>query len=268
MNLSPALTDSGYRVWIMSYPDDQPISESARFFFDEMAVLKGKKIKALSHVTIIAHSMGGLVAREMLSCPEMDYGSAAREGRVPAVTDLVMISTPNHGSELAQFRIFGEFRDQLVSMFEGNYIWLNGILDGAGEAGMDLVPGSPFLEELNSRPHPENLNMVVITGVMTAWTKNDIEQFVEMMNERLPGSTHESVKGIGDLLNAMGNGLGDGAVSVNSAKLDGYPLYVLPGNHLSIIRNVMESSERVPPAIPIVLEYLKNGPGTFGAEVD
>ena len=264
MNLSPMLTSEGFHVWIMSYPDDQPVSESARFFFEEMTALRRKRIAAVSIVSIVAHSMGGLVAREMLGNPELSYARAALEGRVPTVSSLIMVGTPNHGSELAQFRIFGEFRDQLSDLLKGNYIWLQGILDGAGEAGMDLVPGSPFLEELNSRPPPENVTMAVIAGVMTDWAKSDVEQFVGMMTRRLPGNTHNAIAGIGDLLNSMGNGLGDGVVSVNSAKLNGCPLHIVQGNHLSIIRNIRESSKKIPPAVPIIMEYLKKGSAPVG----
>lgn len=207
-------------------------------------------------VSIVAHSMGGLVAREMLSNPELLYGEAAINGRAPAVADLVMVGTPNHGTELAPFRIFGEFRDQLSGLLSGDYIWLQGILDGAGEAGLDLIPDSPFLSELNSRSHPEGVKLTVIAGVMTPWKNNDLEWFIGRINDRLPEAAHDSVAGVGDLLKSMANGLGDGLVSVNSARLNGFPLHIVQGNHLSIIRNISEESERVPPALPVILDSI------------
>ena len=254
MDLSPHLIHDGFNVWIMSYPNDQPVSESARLFFEEMEALRRKGIGAVS---IVAHSMGGLVAREMLSNPEFSYGKAVSRGEIPTVTNLIMVGTPNHGTELAPFRIFMEFRDQLSGLFSGNYVWLNGILDGAGEAGLDLVPGSPFLEELNSRPHPENVNIAVIAGIITGLKEGDIAQFIENMKGRLPDSALGSVGKVGEFMHLMANGLGDGIVPVNSAKLNGFPLHIVDGDHLSIIRNRWEDSERIPPAIPIVLEYLE-----------
>jgi pimeloyl-ACP methyl ester carboxylesterase len=254
MELSPRLIHDGFNVWIMSYPNDQPIWDSARLFFEEMEALRRKGI---GDVSIVAHSMGGLVAREMLSNPEFSYGKIVLQGGIPTVTNLIMIGTPNHGTELAPFRIFMEFRDQLSGLFSGNYIWLNGILDGAGEAGLDLVPGSPFLEELNSRPHPENVNIAVIAGVISGLKEEDLAQFIENVKGRLPDSAQNSVGKVGEFIHLMANGLGDGIVSVNSAKLNGFPLHVVDGDHLSIIRNHWENNERIPPAIPIVMEYLE-----------
>ena len=254
MDLSPHLIHDGFNVWIMSYPNDQPVSDSARLFFEEMEALRRKGI---GDVSIVAHSMGGLVAREMLSNPEFSYGGAVSRGEIPTVANLIMIGTPNHGTELAPFRIFMEFRDQLSGLFSGNYVWLNGILDGAGEAGLDLVPDSPFLEELNSRPHPENVNIAVIAGVITGLKEGDISQFIENMKGRLPDSALDSVGKVGEFMHLMANGLGDGIVAVNSAKLNGFPLHIVDGDHLSIIRNRWEDNERIPPAIPIVLEYLE-----------
>jgi len=258
MNLAPVLIKSGFQVWIMSYPNDQPIHESAQLFFEEMAILGNIKTE---NVSIVAHSMGGLVAREMLSSPGFAYSQAVLEEKVPTVANLIMIATPNHGSELAQFRLFGEFRDQLSNLFTGKYIWLESILDGAGEAGLDLLPSSPFLEALNGRPHPENVDMAVIAGVMSSWKSSDIEQFVELSKGRLPNNTHDSIAKLGNLLNAMAQGLGDGIVTVDSTKLNGFPLHIVPGTHLSIIRNIRENSQRVPPAVPVIVEYLNNEKG-------
>ena len=254
MYLQPRLADNGFRVWILSYPNDQPIFESARFFFEQMQSVR-KRGEAT--VSIVAHSMGGLVAREMLTQPGLSYPAAVAEGRVPEVDRLIMVGTPNHGSEMAHFRIFGEFRDQLANLLKGDYAWIEGFVDGAGEAGVDMLPGSPFLDALNSRPHPGSLNMAVIAGVMDASAEDDIRRFVAGMTERLPGNMHDAAAAVGDFLTAMVRGLGDGLVSVDSATLDGYPLHIVQGSHLSIIRNFRESAERVPPAVPVILEYLE-----------
>ena len=159
MNLSPALVKEGFPVWIMTYPNDQPIIESAQFFLKHLKLHNGSGTGSIS---IVAHSMGGLVAREMLTDPSFSYAEKADKGELPAVELLIMVGTPNHGSGLAQFRAFTEFRDQLGNLFKGNYHWLQGIVDGAGEAGIDLIPGSKFLKTLNSRPHPYNVSMLVI----------------------------------------------------------------------------------------------------------
>lgn len=167
-----------------------------------------------------------------------------------------MIGTPNHGSALARFRIFAEFRDQLANLFTGDYIWLRGVLDGAGEAGLDLIPGSRFLEELNSRPHPNGVQMAVIAGMMSTTETGNIDQIIEDLKNRLPDSTHDSIAQMEDILNSVAHRMGDGVVPVDSARLDGVPLHIVPGMHYSIIRNITEGSRRLPPSIPIVMDYL------------
>ncbi len=252
-NLIPVLLDRGLRIWMLSYPNDQPIEESARFFFQELALFEKNEPEKIS---IVAFSMGGLVVREMLTSPELDYSRRVAEKRVPEVTQLIMVGTPNHGSDLARFRIFTEFREQVVSLLSGDYIWLQSILDGVGEAGLDLIPGSRFLETLNGRSHPHHVRMAVIAGMMGKEEGDLFEEFIAGMKGRLPENAHTMVMQMGDLLNSMVAEVGDGLVSVDSAKLDGIPLHVVPGTHISIIRNVQRESRRIPPAIPIILEYL------------
>ncbi len=253
MNLAPELMDGGFNVWFMWYPNDQPVSESAGLFREEMLLFRKNGNEAVS---IVAFSMGGLVAREMLTNPELGYSQSVLDKSVPKVEQLIMIGTPNHGSALARFRIFAEFRDQLANLFTGDYIWLRGVLDGAGEAGLDLIPGSRFLEELNSRPHPNGVQMAVIAGMMSTTETGNIDQIIEDLKNRLPDSTHDSIAQMEDILNSVAHRMGDGVVPVDSARLDGVPLHIVPGMHYSIIRNITEGSRRLPPSIPIVMDYL------------
>jgi len=253
MNLVPVLMDGGFNVWFMLYPNDQPIAESARLFREEMILFLKSGHETVS---IVAFSMGGLVAREMLTSPALEYSQSMRDRNTPVVEQLIMIGTPNRGSALARFRIFAEFRDQLVNLFTGDYIWLQGVLDGAGEAGLDLIPGSPFLEQLNSRPHPDGIQMAVIAGMMGTTESGNIDQIIEDLKERLPYNTHDSIAQMEEIFNSVANRMGDGVVPVDSARLDGVPLHVVPGTHYSIIRNIAEGSRRLPPSIPIVMDYL------------
>ena len=141
MNLAPALDEDGLAVWILTYPNDQPVVDSARYFLTQLA---GSELATTDRVSIVAHSMGGLVTREMLTDPALDYGAKSARGELPAVDQFIMVGTPNHGSELARLRAFTEFRDQLANLFKEDYHWLQGIVDGAGEAGIDLLPESAF----------------------------------------------------------------------------------------------------------------------------
>ena len=253
MNLAPALTARATNVWEMFYPNDQPVVDSAWFFYEEARRLKDLGVNELA---IVAHSMGGLVTREMLSNPEIAYMEHARDGAVPRVTALVMVGTPNHGSEFARFRGFGEIREQWVNVTNGRGHILRGVLDGAGEAKLDLLPESEFLKTLNQRPHPEGVDMLIIAGDLSPWDKRDLARFFAAARENASARVRGMLAALEGFLSSMSNGLGDGLVTVESTRLDDIAHRTVSGTHLSMIRNLFEESERVPPAVPFILEYL------------
>ena len=239
MNMAPALSQAGYRVWVLDYPNDQAIGDSAVFLRRQLAAAAGLH----DGLAIVAHSMGGLVSREMLGSLAADCGSA-RCG-VPQVTQLIMIGTPNHGSEMARLRGLGEVREQASRLLNGEAGWLDWIVDGAGEAGLDLLPGSDFLRALNARPQPPGVAMQVIAGVIGDQQLQQIDRLLA-----------DYAEGVARPASGAGEAWGDGLVSLESARLAGVPLMRVAGNHLSIVRNVSEHSDRVPPAVPLVLQML------------
>jgi len=255
-NLAPILAESGYRVWVMSYPNDQPIRDSAYFFKKQLELFVGEEGPA--PVAIVSHSMGGLVAREMLTNPDIGYERKIKEKLMPAITHFIMIGTPNHGSVFSRLRIFTEIRDQLVSVGKDQYSWLRSVFDGMGEAGIDLYPGSEFLVELNGRPLFGAEKMLIIAGIMSPWDQKDIERGIEEIQQSFPESSQTSFIKFQPLLEKMISEVGDGLVSVESARLAGVPLLQVQGTHVSIIRNLLKSSERIPPAIPIILRELED----------
>jgi hypothetical protein len=56
---------------------------------------------------------------------------------------------------------------------------------------------------------------------------------------------------------AMTHGLGDGLVTVESTRLEGVPHRTVDGTHLSMIRNITSDRRRTPPAVTIIIDYLK-----------
>jgi len=244
MNLAPYLSELSYNVWIMTYPNDQPIRKSAEMFHQELVDFNNNPH---SNLVIIAHSMGGLVAREVLTNEQ--FNCKQRSCEMPAVEKLIMIGTPNQGSELARFREFAEVREQIARSIDGNGSWLDWIFDGAGGAGIDLTPGSQFLSELNARPHPQQTEYFVIAGVIADTERKSIREGLTASfdAEMLP-----------DAVDSILEMIGDGLVSLESAKLQGVPLTVVNGTHLSMIRNLSAASQRLPPAIPVVMEILES----------
>ena len=241
MNLAPALHAAGYGVSVMTYPNDQPVRESAALLRESLRTLSNDGV---GWISIVAHSMGGLVSREMLTNPA--FACEAPDCQMPDIRRLIMIGTPNYGSSLARFRGLAELREQLARVLTGQAGWLDWIFDGAGEAGIDITPGSPFLTALNARPNPRGTDLHVIAGV--------IAQEQAQAIDRLIAETVSAEAGL--QLAPLAERLGDGLVSLESARLDGVPLYRVEGTHLSIVRNLDAGSDRVPPAIPIVLDLL------------
>lgn len=264
-SLAPALREQGFDVWLMQYPNDQPIGESAALLFEE---LQGLREGGVGRIALVAHSMGGLVSREVLTSPATGYAASAREGDVPEVTTLIMVGTPNHGSTVARFRGLAEPRDQLARLTRGEASWLSGILDGAGEAKIDLLPGSRFLASLNSRPHPEGVEMLVIAGVASPWTEDEIDGWIDGLREDADDAQKQRLDELGAALVSLTRGLGDGLVSVESTRLEGVEHLIVDGTHLSMIRNLLEESQRVPPAVPIIVDRLaaaEESPGVNAA---
>ncbi|MGB3223352.1 MAG: alpha/beta fold hydrolase [Desulforhopalus sp.] len=253
-NLAPALAESGYRVWIMSYPNDQPIRDSAVFFGKQMELFATEH--GVNPVAVICHSMGGLVAREMLTNPDIGYETGSNAGSVPALTHLIMVGTPNHGSIFSRFRLFSEIRDQLVSAGNDEYHWLRSVFDGMGEAGIDLYPGSDFLQKLNDRPPPDVDNILIIAGLMSPLDQQDIEKSIEEIIRSFPESVRAAFIQMQPLMEQMIYDIGDGLVSLDSARMAGIPLRQVQGSHVSIIRNLIKNSDRIPPAIPVILQEL------------
>lgn len=253
-DLAPALAREDGNVWLMHYPNDQPITASALLFFEE---LKGLKRRGIRRIAIVAHSMGGLVSREMLTHPDIAYGQAAETGQVPGVSLLIMVGTPNHGSQMARFRLFGEIRDQLTRLSKGEASWLGGVFDGAGEAKIDLLPGSRFLTGLNGRPHPQGVDMLIIAGIITPWNERDIAQWVDRLRSDSSGDHQEEFGALAGYITSMTYGLGDGLVTVESTRLKGVPHRTVSGTHLSMIRNIAADNPRVPPAVPIIVDHVK-----------
>jgi hypothetical protein len=168
-----------------------------------------------------------------------------------------MLCTPNHGSPLAHARFAVELREQGMRLFNGNGNLLSGFVDGTGEAGKDLVPESEFLKALNARPNPPDVALSIIAGIASPISKEVLAELEKEGTAKLNADKGGVFAACRAALESLADGVGDGCVSVSSAKLDGVADFVtVSGTHLSTVRNVLESSKTVPPAVPLVLERL------------
>ncbi len=212
MNLAPTLAKTGFSIWLMNYPDDQPISDSAELFHQQLQWLQQQGV---SSITIIAHSMGGLVSRDLLSRPEW-----LTDKNIPQVSQLILVGTPpTRAQSWHGCASLPSCATSLPRSPNGEFGWLNAIFDGAGEAGLDLTPGSPFLTQLNSRPAPPDTRIMVIAGQLGQIDKQRLQTAIANHRETLPEGTEVALLQLFEQIEAALAILGDGLVSLNSARL-------------------------------------------------
>lgn len=240
--LAPALADAGHPVARFDYPNDQPVPESADLFADALRALYAAGVR---DVDIVAHSMGGLVTRDVLTRNALERPLGVR---VPL---LITLGTPHLGSPWARWQPIAEAREQIQRWAESDTLdpmllfgWNS---DGMGEAGTDLTIGSPFLTDLNSRPHPATTRVACVVAVIP----------------NIPLDTPI------DRLPEYARALGDGVVPADSAAFKhADSVHLVRANHRSMVRPVelgewlrsafSDAPPPTPPAVPIVLELLRS----------
>jgi len=254
--LTPGLLEAGYGVCEITYPDDQAIKDSSAFV---ASLLEDMRRAGVERVAIVAHSMGSLIGRDIITRPAYYGGSLAGGDRFPRVDRLIMLGPPNYGSKMAMLRIGAEARDQAVRAFSGDGLLIGGFFDGAGQAQDDLLPGSAFLTELNARPLPTGLPVTIIAGSASPIGADALKAMAEQLDSMGKSKYGQVFAGteLKKSLEDLVDGLGDGCVSLGSARLDGVSDFVVvEANHINMIKNYSRNSLRVPPAVPIILDRL------------
>lgn len=263
-DLAPALADAGHAVVRFEYPNDQRIAASADLL---AAALHGLKNRGVERASIVAHSMGGLAARDVLTRDEYYNGDAApADGSLPAVPALVLCGTPNDGSPVASLRLIAEVREHALRFARtGDPADLAGFLaDGAGQAARDLETGSAFLRDLNSRPRPRNVAITCVVAEMAPNERNNLDDLFESdFAQRWLGGAGEDAAGV---VRALTREIGDGVVPAASARLEGAAIVRVHANHRSMLRllpgegvlaAITGEPLAPPPAIRAVLDSLE-----------
>lgn len=251
----PFANEHGYVVCNFLYPNDQGIGDSAKLFREHLARVRAA---GASRVTIVAHSMGGLVSRQMLTHLKLYGGSGAGDDTHPTVVRLIMVGTPQHGSEMARLRLVIEARDQLARVLSGDGLLFGSVFDGAGEAQIDLLPKSAFLQKLNRRPNPKDVPYTIIAGKASPVTAEGIAAARVALKAALPKEANGEIDDIAESLQSVTEKLGDGVVSLKSSKLAGVDDYtVVARNHLTILHHSGLLRNGDGTALPIILDRLK-----------
>jgi len=247
------MVKSGHTVCRFDYRNDQAIATSAADFADALFSLGARGV---TQVRIVAHSMGGLVSREMLTRPGLYAGDGTgRDGR-PAVTQLITVGTPHKGSGLARVSWATEVKDQLVRTCSGEGVLFGSFFDGLGEARNDLLPSSVFLTTLNARAHPKNVRLTCIAGVASPIRSGKIKSTTERLRASLPRSLHSVCTDVEQQLTEVVEGAGDGCVSLESAHPGVADQPVVKANHVTMLLNLNPLSKKLAAAIPVILDRL------------
>lgn len=252
-SLAPALHRNGYPVLFFFYPNDQNIDASSRLLFNHLSSLS-----FAGPVVLVGHSMGGLVSRHMLVDPGIGYARAQASSRVPVISDLIMVGTPNHGAFLARFRLFMEIREQCLLLTEHKWHPLSVFMDGTGAAGIDLLAQSDFIKHLNSQPYPEGTQYHMIAGQIFPFPVKMPAHIQitdgQTLEDFLPAENNFFLS----VIDKTGLLIGDGLVSVPSAVPFNVPVTFVKGNHKTILANWFSGSSSIPPAIPVILDILNH----------
>ncbi len=261
--LAPALAGEGHNVLRFDYANDQAIVKSADALEQALTDLRSRGV---DEIDLVCHSMGGLVSRDAIS-------RAGYVDRGARVRTMVTLGTPHQGSPWARMRSIAEAREQVQRWAESDDLDPKRLLgyfnDGDGQAGIDLMPGSAFFDQLNERSIPRGVHVVCVVGRTD--TPNTLVGTLSNASARdllrdVVGDAQS--KRIMGQIDALGSELGDGVVPVSSAVMDGATdIVVVAANHRGMIRTI-ELEERVraganlpdaaePPAIQIVLDRVR-----------
>ncbi len=231
--LVSALRESGFPCATYSYPDDQPIGDSADQLSADL-----KKFAADSpqrSIALITHSMGGLVARAAIEQSEMDPGN---------VKTLIMVAPPTQGSLLAYFAFGIDILDHIVGQERSAEVtrFYAAVEDGLSEAKNDLKPNSSFLRRLNARARNPKVRYSIILGTGGHLT---LEQVNALRSSLRTAKDESQVVGIfapqldeilADLDEVI-RGKGDGVVAVKRGRLEGVTDVMLAEfSHLGVLQ--------------------------------
>jgi len=237
--LARACRNWGVQVVTFSYPNDGPIAESGQRLRRDLQSLCARYPRL--RLVIVAHSMGGLVARYSLEHP----GKSPR-----CVTDLFTLGTPHRGSHMAGGQPWLELVSQtLPNLAKGDLF--GSLRDGLGEAAADLTPGSHFLKTLNGKKRPVGIRYHTAAGrrgfVSPAEYRALIPRLHQLLVRRRIDPLTQAIA-LGFLKQAadeLRTGTGDGAVALSSALLTGVTdKKTFDRNHLELISVPAKHPER------------------------
>ncbi len=177
----------------------------------------------------------------------------------------ILIAPVNQGSQLARMQTLVQFMNGLQAIKGKNTARaMMNLSDGLGQAAEDMLPGSPFLKDLNRRPRRQGLPYHIVAGdrgFLTREGRAQIEGRIDLVTRNsgiLGRLTQAATADLPDLLDELTDGTGDGCVSVERTRLDGVADHVvIHANHAELIRAPLLFADPGPVAcMPDLLRWL------------
>jgi pimeloyl-ACP methyl ester carboxylesterase len=256
VHMIPWLEEAGYGIVVYDYPFNRSIAESCQRYARDWAAFRAE-VKDRRPWSIVAHSMGALLARSFVE----DDRSWAHDA-----CSVILIAPVNQGSQLAKVQTVMQFMNGLKAINGKNTTRaMMNLSDGLGQAAEDMLPGSPFLKELNRRPRRQGLPYHIVAGdrgFVTREGRAQIEGRIDLLtrNSGIFGRlTQAATADLPDLLDELTDGTGDGCVRVERTRLEGVADHVtIHANHAELIRAPLLFADPGPVAcMPDVLRWLK-----------
>lgn len=223
------LDDAGFHTGVFVYANDEAIDVCGKALSEKLRDFK--KRRPDHPVYIVAHSLGGLVSRYMLEMPGLDPGN---------VKMLVMLGTPNHGSQVAVVRFLTDF-SRFLQRGANKEAAASVLRDGLGEAGWDLRPHSLLLTKLNAQKRNPNVEYRSILGSGAPMDEKQFAEFKKSLLELTESTSWTAtstpwLKKRLDDMDELVNGKGDGAVALKRGHLEGVDEVVVGVNHRALTR--------------------------------
>lgn len=246
------LDDAGFHTGVFVYANDEAIDVVGRALSRKLRDFK--KRRGDHPVYIVAHSLGGLVSRYMLEMPGLDPGN---------VKMLVMLGTPNHGSQVAAARFLTDF-SRFLERGANKEAAASVLRDGLGEAGWDLRPGSLVLTKLNARSRNPRVQYRLVLGTGAVMDEKEFESFKASLLELTESTSWTATstpwlkKRLEDM-DELVKGKGDGAVALKRGRLEGVDEVIVDLGHRALTKTngIPEDELSKHPVFPKVARWLE-----------
>lgn len=222
----------------------------------EQELQKLVKANPECEISLVTHSMGGVVSRWMIEDKDFD---------IPQVKRLTMVAPPNHGTNLAllptQAGQFDSFLGEISRA--GIQSSLRALAAEVNVAIEDLRPDSELLKTLNQRKRNATITYSIIlgkTGILSREDRKFLDSLVDKMNESGQKERVQASKELSSLMNLVSpeivSDTGDGVVSLESGKLDGVEdVVVLKFQHSDLLKDKAKPQSRI---VREILKRLKS----------